>query len=323
MGSDNNAPSNQASDEQHEASAKAQARDEQEKALESQNEGSEALDTKNLPSQAAAVHERLRIDGEKELERDTFALMWSAIAAGISMSASMMAKGVLHTHLPPDSGVSFLIENLGYTLGFIIVILARQQLFTENTVTAVLPAMSHPNLKNLICLLRLWGVVLLGNIVGAGLAAFTFLHLPMFTTEVSESFVTIGEHVMENSAFEMFAKGIVAGWLIATLVWVMPSVEQAKVWIILIVTYFVAIGEFTHIIVGSSEVLYLVFDGKATWGDFLFHFGLPTLFGNIMGGTFIFALISHAQIRNDMDVQRQGKRGAWLYKQRVNGKRSK
>ncbi|MCM2130540.1 formate/nitrite transporter family protein [Larsenimonas rhizosphaerae] len=304
-------------DKYDEASAQAQAREEQEAALEGDSEeGSEALDEQQLPSQAAAVHERLRIDGEKELERDTFALLWSAIAAGISMSASMMAKGIFHTHLPEGSSAAFFIENLGYTLGFIIVILARQQLFTENTVTAVLPAMSHPTFKNFVCLMRLWGVVLIGNILGAGLAAFTFLHLPMFSTEVSASFVTIGEHVLENTTMEMFSKGIVAGWLIATLVWVLPSVENAKVWVILIVTYVVAIGEFTHIIVGSSEVLYLVFDGRATWGDFLFHFGLPTLAGNIMGGTFIFALISHAQIRNDMDVQRQGKRGAWLYQQR-------
>jgi len=73
----------------------------------------------------------------------------------------------------------------------------------------------------------------------------------------------------------------------------------------------VAIGEFPHIIVGASEILYLVFDGKVSWGDFFLRFGLPTLAGNIIGGTFIFALISHAQIRNDMDVQREGRRGAW------------
>ena len=133
----------------------------------------------------------------------------------------------------------------------------------------------------------------------------------MFSPEVNDAFVAIGEKVMENDPFSMFSKSIVAGWMIATMVWVMPSADQAKAWVILIMTYVVAIGEFPHIIVGASEILYLVFDGKVSWGDFFLRFGLPTLAGNIIGGTFIFALISHAQIRNDMDVQREGRRGAW------------
>ena len=171
--------------------------------------------------------------------------------------------------------------------------------------------MSHPTRGNLGSLMRLWGVVLAGNVLGAGIAAFTFLHLPMFSPEVNDAFVAIGEKVMENDPFSMFSKSIVAGWMIATMVWVMPSADQAKAWVILIMTYVVAIGEFPHIIVGASEILYLVFDGKVSWGDFFLRFGLPTLAGNIIGGTFIFALISHAQIRNDMDVQREGRRGAW------------
>ncbi|WP_232802467.1 formate/nitrite transporter family protein [Alloalcanivorax mobilis] len=299
------------------------ARERDEKRLENfeeKQEHAEAVNEKELPSRAAAVHERLRIDGDKELERDAMALLWSAIAAGISMSASMMARGLLHAHLP-ESNVGFLVESMGYTLGFLIVILARQQLFTENTVTAVLPFMSHPTLNSLGRLLRLWGVVLVGNVFGAGLAAFTFLHLPMFSPEVSDAFVRIGEKVMENDPMSMFAKSIVAGWLIATMVWVLPAADQAKSWIILIMTYAVAIGEFPHIIVGASEILYLVFAGKLPWIDFFLHFGLPTLAGNIIGGTFIFALISHAQIRNDMDLQRHGRRGAWMFKHGPGGKR--
>lgn len=78
----------------------------------------------------------------KRVERDAMALLWSAIAAGLSMGASLLAKGIFHVEL---EGVpcSFLLENLGYTFGFIIVIMARQQLFTENTVTAVLPVMQN------------------------------------------------------------------------------------------------------------------------------------------------------------------------------------
>ncbi|SUX84682.1 Inner membrane protein yfdC [Citrobacter koseri] len=120
------------------------------------------VDEDRLPSRAMAIHEHIRQDGEKELERDAMALLWSAIAAGLSMGASLLAKGIFHVQLDGVPG-SFLLENLGYTFGFIIVIMARQQLFTENTVTAVLPVMQNPTMGNAGLLMRLWSVVLLAT----------------------------------------------------------------------------------------------------------------------------------------------------------------
>ncbi len=67
----------------------------------------------------------------------------------------------------------------------------------------------------------------------------------------------------------------------------------------------IAPGDTTHIVVGSVEILYLVFNGTLHWSDFIWPFALPTLAGNICGGTFIFALMSHAQIRNDMSNKRK------------------
>lgn len=256
------------------------------------------LDEEHLPSGAAAVHETIRADGEKELTRTVSALMWSAIAAGLSMSFSMLATGLLQAHLP-DNDIGFLISSFGYTIGFLVVILARQQLFTENTVTAVLPLMSEPRLFKLLRLLRLWTVVLVGNLVGVGISAYIILFMPLFDAETHKVFIGLGEHILTNDTRQMFAKGVVAGWMIATMVWLIPAAGQAKIWVILIVTYLIAIGGFTHIIVGSTEVLYLVFDGKASFADYLFKFALPVLAGNLIGGTFIFALISHAQIRSD------------------------
>ncbi|MGM0544066.1 MAG: formate/nitrite transporter family protein [Pseudomonadota bacterium] len=261
----------------------------------------EQNEARELPSQAAAVHQRLRMDGQKELARGSMALLLSAVAAGISMSFSMVARGVMHARLP-DSDVGFLVECLGYTIGFIAVILARQQLFTENTVTAVLPVMSHPTRQNFGYLGRLWSVVLVGNLAGAALSAITFMYMPMFDDATHQSFINLGEHMMENTPYEMFAKAILAGWMIATLVWLIPAAGQAKVWVIIIITYVMAIGEFTHIVVGASEAVYLLLAGTIGWSELLFRFGLPTLVGNVIGGTFIFALISHAQIRGDKDI---------------------
>ncbi|MCP1366745.1 formate/nitrite transporter family protein, partial [Halomonas sp. BBD48] len=120
---------------------------------------------KESPAEAAGVHKAIREGGEKELVRTTPALFWSAVAAGLSISFSMVTIGLLRTHLP-DSETAFLIEAFGYSVGFLVVGLAKQQLFTENTLTAVLPTMTAPSLSNLARMLRLWGVVYVGNIIG-------------------------------------------------------------------------------------------------------------------------------------------------------------
>ncbi|XHS30670.1 formate/nitrite transporter family protein [Pseudoxanthomonas sp. UC29_72] len=146
------------------------------------------------PSKAAAVHERISRQGEKELARDFFALFWSAIAAGMTMSMSFLGRALLQAYLP-DAPAAFLIEAAGYALGFVFVISAGQQLFTENTITPVLPVMRNFSLYSLGRLLRLWGIVLLGNLVGGFIAAAVFAWLPMFTPEVDKALLEIGLHL--------------------------------------------------------------------------------------------------------------------------------
>lgn len=258
------------------------------------------------PPRAAVLHETIRLEGETELSRGAAALGWSALAAGLSMGFSMLASALLHRHLQGIAGGS-LVESLGYPFGFLVVILARQQLFTENTMTAVLPLMTHPGLRKLGSLLRLWSVVFVGNLAGTALFAYGILHMPLFDDATRDALAGIGTEVMRNSPLEMFTKGIVAGWLIATMVWLVPAAEQAKITVIVLTTYLIALGGFTHIIVGSAEVLYLVFAGDIGVDGYVLQFALPTLAGNIIGGSFIFALISHAQVRSDQaEIEQPG-----------------
>ncbi|GAB6404764.1 formate/nitrite transporter family protein [Pseudomonas sp. MHK4] len=253
---------------------------------------------KNQPPRAAVLHEIIRTQGNQELERSVAALWWSALAAGLTMGLSLMGMGLLNSRLPDGEGFK-VIASFGYCAGFLAVILARQQLFTENTLTAVLPIMSKPTLGNFGRLLRLWSVVLVGNLCGTLLVAYVMLELPIFDSKTDVAFLDIGRKVMENDVSQMFAKGIISGWMIATMVWMIPSMESAKMWIIILITYLMALGDFTHIVVGSLEVGYLVFAGELPWKDFWLVFAGPTLVGNIVGGSFIFALISHAQIRSE------------------------
>lgn len=87
---------------------------------------------RNQPPRAAVLHEIIRTQGNQELERSVAALWWSALAAGLTMGLSLMAMGLLNARLPEGEAFK-VIASFGYCAGFLAVILARQQLFTENT----------------------------------------------------------------------------------------------------------------------------------------------------------------------------------------------
>lgn len=251
-----------------------------------------------LPPSVQVLHEAVRIQGDLEMSRSVSALAWSSLAAGLSMGFSMLVPALLQARLP-DAPAWKLVSAFGYTVGFLIVILARQQLFTENTMTAVLPLMTQPTLRSLLRLLRLWAVVLLGNLVGGAVFAFAVGHMPVLEPSTQAALHDASVEMLGDTPLALFAKGIVAGWLIATMVWLATAAEGAKTFVIVLMTWLVGIGGFAHVIVGAIEGLYAVFAGDVGSGPFLTAFLLPTLFGNIVGGSLIFALISHAQVRSD------------------------
>jgi len=249
---------------------------------------------------AAVVYEIIRLEGEAELSRKFNALWWSALAAGLSIGFSVLSQALLEgtLHSFPSAAV---ITDFGYCVGFLIVILARQQLFTENTLTAVLPIMVRKDWSGIWDVLRLWGIVLAGNLVGCFLFAAFLAYSGAFSDQTQTAITEIGRHLMANSPSEMFLKGIVSGWLIAALVWMLPSSEGTEIFIITLITYIIALGDFTHIIAGSVEAIYMTLIGEATFGQAFGGFFIPTLLGNVAGGTVLFALISYAQVREELE----------------------
>ena len=85
---------------------------------------------------AAVVYEAIRREGEFELDREMSALVWSGFAAGLSMGFSFLMEALLTYYLPQEKWVP-LLSKFGYSIGFLIVVLGRQQLFTENTLTSL------------------------------------------------------------------------------------------------------------------------------------------------------------------------------------------
>ncbi len=244
---------------------------------------------------AHVVYETIRREGEDELNRPAAALAWSALAAGLSMGFSFIAEGLLMAHLP-DQPWRPLIASAGYCVGFLIVILGRQQLFTENTLTVVLPLLLRKDLFTLLRMLRLWGVVLGGNLLGTFLFALCIGKIGLFDAHIQQCLTQIGlAHLGANFGI-VLVRAIFAGWLIALMVWLLPGAENARVSIIIIVTYLVGISRFNHIIAGSTTMLFLIVTKSISWGTYFTQFFLPTLIGNVVGGLSLVAALGHAQV---------------------------
>lgn len=248
------------------------------------------------------IFEIIRHDGEMELERPAWPLILSALAAGLMISFSFYFRSIIHVYVgqAPWTGA---ITGFGYTTGFLIVILGRLQLFTENTITTVIPVFRVPCWENFRKLLRLWGIVFGANIVGTFIAAL-FMSSPVFTTpEITQCLLTVSHHIMAPDAMDNIMRGIPAGMLIAAIVWIMPMSRSFAFFTILTFTYFISIGNFAHVVVGSCEAAYDVLMGGSDLYDYFFRFLLPTGLGNIIGGTGVFTLLVSAQVRSENGKQ--------------------
>jgi formate-nitrite transporter family protein len=241
------------------------------------------------------VYEAIRLEGEEELARHTSELAWSGLAAGLAMGLSFVAQALLQAAIAPTRWRP-LVAALGYTVGFVFVVMGRQQLFTENTLTPILPLLRDRS--KLPDVARLWGVVLAANLVGAALFAWVLARTALVGADAHVELRAIAEEVIRPSAGVLLLRAVFAGWLIALMVWLLPGAESSRLAMIVLPTYLISIAHFAHSIAGSIDVMYLVFAGGAGWGDYARFIG-PALLGNVLGGVTLVALLNHGQVAGD------------------------
>src|SRR5439155_25881166 len=171
------------------------------------------------------IYEAGYAEGEHELERNSLALAFSGLAAGLSMGFSMVTEGILQHHLPNTTWQP-LITKLGYSVGFLVVTLGRQQLFTKNTLTVILPLLRERKIDIVFNVARLWVIVLVGNLIRAFVFAWLAANSNIFSSEIRDTFSKIGQSSMQADFWTIVIRAAVAGWFIALMVWLLPFAES-------------------------------------------------------------------------------------------------
>lgn len=245
------------------------------------------------------LYQAMVLKGEHELKRPAKSLFWSGLAAGIAISSSLIAEGALFQHLP-DAPWRDLVTGFGYSVGFVIVILGRLQLFTEHTVVSVVPVVASPGLSNLDRLARLWGIVFLTNELGAFIASVGFAKLGLTSPDLLNAMVDVSRPMLEKDFLSTLLQGIPAGFIIAAVAWMMVAAKTNHFWLIVLLTWVISVGGFAHVVASAAGAYLLALTGNAppTWP--ISGFVIPALIGNIIGGSGLFAMLTFAQIKEEI-----------------------
>ena len=243
------------------------------------------------------IFQRVAASADEELSLSMRLIFFSGLAAGLSIGLSFLARAAITARVPYDE--TGLIGNLLYPIGFILIVLGRYQLFTENTLTPVTLVLTR--LASIPALLRNWGVVLGANVLGAAIVAFIFANTSILEPEAMEVAIGFGEHALAYGWSTLFMKGIIAGWLVASMVWLIHAARDTvtRLFLVFFIMYLIPSADLFHCIVGACEVLFMFFSGHATLSAAMIGFFLPVVLGNTVGGVILVAILNYAQTRDN------------------------
>jgi formate/nitrite transporter FocA (FNT family) len=242
------------------------------------------------------IHDLVSEAAQDELERPASELVWSSLASGLVIGFSFLAVAFVTSLVSPQMHTA--ATAVAYPLGFIFVVNARHQLFTENTLEPVIPLLEKRDRETLGKLLRLWAIVLPLNLLGTLIFAWALGHTEVVEPKLLTPLLDAARASTDSSAQLTFYKAIWAGWLIALMAWLIASTRNTMAQLVLVwlTTAPIAAFGFKHSIAGATEAFYRAIVGDATWSAMIFRFEIPAILGNIVGGVVLVAMLNHGQV---------------------------
>lgn len=245
---------------------------------------------------AVEIHDNILAPGEEELNRPVTALFLSALASGLVIGFSFLAGGYVASLAPPH--LRHAAAAAVYPLGFIFVIMARSELFTENTLVPVIPFLNRRDRETFVRLLRVWVTLLAGNLIGAAIYAVVLARTPVVGAQLHPPLLEIAFRATAGGFWIVAYQAVFAGWLIALLSWLLAATRAtgAQLALIWLTTAPIAAFTFRHSIAGAVEAFYRAAAGHASWGAMLTEFVFPAVLGNAAGGVLLVALLNYSQV---------------------------
>jgi formate-nitrite transporter family protein len=239
------------------------------------------------------IHQRVLSAADEEIISPPRELFFSGVTAGFAIVLTLIGYAVGTAAFPDNPFLAALL----YPVGFLYIILGRYQLYTENTLPPVKLVLTR--LASLPLLLRLWGVVLFANLLGAALGTLLVSQTHVLSPEAMKEASHFIHHVTELRWWDIFCRALFAGWLVAGVVWISTAARDtiSRLMIIYFVFYMIAVCNLFHVVTTASEIFLVLFNGTSPFEIeiLLGNFWLPVLLGNTAGGVLAFTGMSYAQ----------------------------
>ena len=243
---------------------------------------------------AHEIFEQVESNAHDEVRRTPHALAFSGLAGGITMGLTGIAVATAQAAVP--SSAREFVPYLFYPLGFIAVIIGRAQLFTENTLYPIALILSER--KYVFRTARLWAIVFSCNVLGASAFAALAVKTASLKPEIADNLVKLGVEALQASNSRIFWSGVIGGWMIALVAWMVSASTWTigQIAVIWLLTFIVGLGHFAHCIATSGEILASVFAGQEAFRSYLNWLMFATC-GNILGGILIVTLLNFGQVK--------------------------
>jgi len=249
---------------------------------------------KNLARPSAEdIYRQVASNARQELRRSNTALAISGFGGGAFMGLSALGPAIA-AMLLGEGATAQLISRMFYPLGFIVVIVGRSQLFTENTLYPV--ALVLQEKREFWHTMRLWSIVLPANILGALAFAMLAAWTPAMEPAIVHALTRHGMEGLAHPAVAIFWSGVIGGWIIALAAWLVSGSHSVtgSVMVIWMLTYIIGLGEFAHCVASSCEILVAVLAHQASWGAYGEWLGLAVA-GNVCGGVGLVTVLEYGQ----------------------------
>ncbi|MCM4156820.1 formate/nitrite transporter family protein [Gramella sp. AN32] len=236
------------------------------------------------------------MQGCETYDRSGSSIFLSSITAGLEIGFSFLMILALFSFLEAKlaEDVIFKLISLVYPLGFILVILGQSILFTEQTALLTLPVLNKK--RSIYSLFKIWGIVIFGNLIGGMLIAFTLIWLgPRLDIFDEHAIAAIGEHVVDFPLMTVLVSGILAGWLMGLLSWLLTSAKDtvSQIIMIFLITGMMAFTGLHHSIIGNIEIFAgMLVSSKISFTDYVYVESMAIL-GNAIGGAVFVALLKY------------------------------
>ncbi len=244
---------------------------------------------------ADEIYEQVSRNARHELARPAVGLFISGVAGGITMGLTALSTSIVIAVLG-DSAPARFIADLLYPIGFIAVIIGRAQLFTENTLYPV--ALMLAERRHGLRTLRLWSIVLPANVLGAFLFALLAVKTGALRPEFVQAMTHLGVEAANVTASHVFWSGVLGGWIIALVAWLVSGSHSitGSVMLIWLLTFVVGLGGFAHCIATSGEIFAAFLGNQIALSRYFAWLG-PAVMGNVCGGVLLVTLLEYGQVK--------------------------